>query len=131
MVYRSAAGQYQDHAPRYGRHKRMKWTEEHWRALCKLRSLDSPTRQASASTRALRMVLMDGMGVLEAAEAAGITRQALEQTLDRSRVTVEQANILAGATMPPTSSEVRQALTMKRLVRQKARIEARMRRLGK
>jgi len=109
----------------------MKWTEEHWRALCKLRSLDSPTRQASASTRALRMVLMDGMGVLEAAEAAGITRQALEQTLDRSRVTVEQANILAGATMPPTSSEVRQALTMKRLVRQKARIEARMRRLGK
>jgi len=109
----------------------MKWTEKHWNAMCKLRSLDSPARQASASTRALRMVLVGGMGVLEAAEAAGITRQALEQTLDRSRVTVEQANILAGANIPPTSSEVRQALTMKRLERQKARIEARMRRLGK
>ena len=93
----------------------MKWKEEHWRALCRLRSLDSPIRQASASTQALRMVLMDGMGVLEAAEAAGITRQALEQTLERSRETVEQAKILASATMPPTSSEVRQALTMKRL----------------
>lgn len=109
----------------------MKWKEEHWDAMCKLRSLDSPTRQASASTLALRMVLMDGMGVLEAADAAGITRQALEQTLERSRETVEQAKILAGATMPPTSSEVRQAMAMKRLERQKARIEARMRRLGK
>lgn len=109
----------------------MKWKEEHWQALCKLRSLDSPTRQASASTRALRMVLMGGMGVLEAAEAVGITRQALEQTIERSRETVEQAKILASANIPPTSSEVRQALTMKRLVRQKARIEARMRRLGK
>lgn len=109
----------------------MKWTEKHWDAMCKLRSLDSPTRQASASTRALRMVLMDGMGVLEAAEAAGITRQALEQTMERSRETVEQAKILASASIPPTSIEVRQALTMKRLERQKARIEARMRRLGK
>lgn len=109
----------------------MKWKEEHWQALCKLRSLDSPIRQASASTRALRMVLMDGMGVLEAAEAAGITRQALEQTLDRSRSTVEQAKILAGANIPPTASEIRQSLAMKRLERQKARIEARMRRMGK
>ena len=109
----------------------MKWTEKHWDAMCKLRSLDSPTRQASASTRALRMVLMDGMGVLEAAEVAGITRQALEQTIKRSRETVEQAKVLASATMPPTSSEIRQAMAMKRLERQKARIEARMRRLGK
>lgn len=108
-----------------------KWTEARWSALCKLRSLDSPTRQASASTRALRMVLMDGMGVLEAAEAAGITRQALEQTMERSRETVEQAKILAGATMPPTASEIRQAMAMKRLERQKARIEARMRRVDK
>lgn len=109
----------------------MKWTEKHWDAMCKLRSLDSPTRQASASTRALRMVLMDGMGVLEAAEAAGITRQALEQTMERSRDTLVQARILASADMPPTASEIREALTMKRLERQKARIEARMRRLGK
>lgn len=109
----------------------MKWTEKHWDAMCKLRSLDSPTRQASASTRALRMVLMGGMGVLEAAEASGITRQALEQTIERSRETVEQAKILAGATMPPTASEIRQAMAMKRLERQKARIEARMRRVGK
>lgn len=109
----------------------MKWTEKHWNAMCKLRSIDTPGRQASASTRALRMVLMDGMGVLEAADAAGITRQALEQTIERSRETVEQAKILASANIPPTSSEIRQALTMKRLERQKARIEARMRRLGK
>lgn len=109
----------------------MKWKEEHWQALCKLRSLDSPIRQASASTRALRMVLMDGMGVLEAAEAAGITRQALEQTIKRSRETVEQAKVLASATMPPTANEIRQAMAMRRLERQKARIEARMRRLGK
>lgn len=109
----------------------MKWTEEHWRALCKLRSLDSPIRQASASTHALRMVLMRGVGVPKAAEAAGITRQALEQTIKRSRETVEQAKILASATMPPTASEIRQSLAMKRLERQKARIEARMRRMGK
>lgn len=109
----------------------MKWTEKHWDALCKLRSLDSPIRQASASTRALRMVLMDGIGVLESAKAVGITRQALEQSLKKSRETVEQAKILAGATMPPTASEIRQSLAMKRLERQKARIEARMRRLGK
>lgn len=109
----------------------MKWTEKHWNAMCKLRSIDTPGRQASASTRALRMVLMDGMGVLEAAEASGITRQALEQTIERSRETVEQAKILASATMPPTASEIRQSLAMKRLERQKARIEARMRRLGK
>lgn len=109
----------------------MKWTEKHWDAMCKLRSLDSPTRQASASTRALRMVLMDGMGVLEAADAAGITRQALEQTMGRSRDTLVQARILASADMPPTASEIREALAMKRLERQKARIEARMRRLGK
>src|SRR5690554_6978669 len=92
----------------------MKWTEEHWRALCKLRSLDSPIRQASASTQALRMVLMRGVGVLKAAEATGITRQALEQTIKRSRETVEQAKVLAGATMPPTASEIRQSLAMKR-----------------
>src|SRR5690606_7051982 len=108
--HQGAAGEHPNNAPRYGRYKRMKWKEEHWQALCKLRSLDSPIRQASASTQALRMVLMDGMGVLEAAEAAGITRQALEQTMERSRETVEQAKILAGATMPPTASEIRQSL---------------------
>ena len=109
----------------------MKWTEEHWQALCKLRSLDSPIRQASASTHALRMVLMRGVDVPKAAEATGITRQALEQTIKRSRETVEQVKVLAGATMPPTASEIRQALTMKRLERQKARIEARMQRMQK
>lgn len=107
----------------------MKWTEKHWSALCKLRSLDSPIRQASASTRALRMVLVDGMGVLESAESVGITRQALEQTIERSRDTVEQAKILASANIPPTSREIRQSLAMKRLERQKAWIEARMRRM--
>src|SRR5690606_3265914 len=70
VEHQGAAGQHPNNAPRDGRHKRMKWTEKHWDAMCKLRSLDSPTRQASASTRALRMVLVDGMGVLEAAEAA-------------------------------------------------------------
>ena len=109
----------------------MKWTEKHWDALCKLRSLDSPIRQASASTRALRMVLMDGMAVLDAAKAVGITRQALEQSLEKSRETVEQAKILASASMPPTASEIREAMARKKLERQKARIEARLRRLGK
>ena len=109
----------------------MKWTEKHWDALCKLRSLDSPIRQASASTRALRMVLMDGMAVLDAAKAVGITRQALEQSLEKSRETVEQAKILSGATMPPTASEIREAMARKKLERQKARIEARLRRIGK
>lgn len=108
----------------------MKWTEKHWNAMCKLRSLDSPGRQASASTRALRMVLVDGMGVLDAAKAVGITRQALEQSLKKSRETVEQAKILAVATMPPTASEIRQAITRKKLERLKARVDARLRRMG-
>src|SRR5690554_1716964 len=109
----------------------MRWTQKQWDAMCHLRGLSTPGRQATATTRALKMVLMEGKAVIEAAKAVGITRQALESSLDRTREAVEQARMLHDAPIPPSASEIREAIALERLEREKARIEAQMRSLGK
>lgn len=109
----------------------MNWTQKQWDAMCHLRGISTPGRQATATTRALKMVLMEGKAVIEAAKSVGITRQALESSLDRTRETVEQARLLHDAPIPPSASEIREAIALERLKREKARIESELARIGK
>src|SRR5690554_3049047 len=109
----------------------MKWTQTQWAAMCHLRGLSTPGRQATATTRALKSVLMEGKAVIEAAKAVGITRQALESSLDRTREAVEQARLLHDAPIPPSASEIRETIALNRLEREKAKIEAELARIGK
>lgn len=73
------------------------FSEEQWNALCKLRLISSPGRQRTPSTKALRMVLVDGVQPTEAAKAHGLTHQAVYYTLNRSRDVQALARTLAGA----------------------------------
>lgn len=75
----------------------MKYTEEQWAALCKLRLLSSPGRQRTSSTMALREILMDGIAPIEAAKRHGVTRQAVQETLGKTRECVATSRVLAGA----------------------------------
>lgn len=75
----------------------MNYTDEQWNALCKLRLLHTPPRQRSASTLALKDVLLHGVEPSRAAETHGITRQAVSITLRKTREYQELARTLAEA----------------------------------
>lgn len=75
----------------------MTFTEDQWQALCKLRLIASPARQRTASTEALRMVLVEGATKADAAKAHGVTRQAVSLAVCKSRKCMDMAKILAGA----------------------------------
>lgn len=75
----------------------MKFTERQWNALCALRHIDGPKRQATPSTQALRAVLVDGVPPTEAAKTHGLTHQAVYHSLSRSRDVQALARELAGA----------------------------------
>lgn len=75
----------------------MKFTEQQWSALCKLRLIHSPARQRTATTQALRMILVDGASRQEAAKEHGLTRQAVSLTINKSRECIELARKLADA----------------------------------
>lgn len=75
----------------------MNYTEEQWQALCKLRLIAGPLRQATPTTQALRAVLVDGVPPLEAAERHGVTHQCVYNAMSRSREVVEVAKVVAEA----------------------------------
>ena len=75
----------------------MLYTEQQWQAMCSLRMLGTKGRQSTASTKALKSMLVDGLGEQEAADLHGCTRQAVNLTLNKTRATIEMARIAAGA----------------------------------
>ena len=75
----------------------MKYTEDQWLALCKLRRIAGPLRQSTPTNQALREVLVDGVPPLEAAERHGLTHQCVYNAMSRSRDIVEVARVVAEA----------------------------------
>lgn len=73
----------------------MALSEKQFKALCDLR-LITGKRLESASTKAMRDVLVDDVEPLVAAERHNLTHQAVYLTLGRSREYIQKARILAG-----------------------------------
>lgn len=74
----------------------MTFTENQWEALCSLRRIYG-NRKESATTRALREVLVDGKEPLEVAKRYGLTHQCVYNAMSRSRTVIETAKVLAEA----------------------------------